>query len=192
MIPAELAALVQQGRRFGIINVWRNIRADSPVLCNPLAVCQASSVSPADLVTFEIHYADRVGENYFAKHARAHQWSYFPHMTNQEVLVMKQWDSEGALAKTMRTLLPPPPPPPPPPSQPRHSRPSGAGLGAALETLRARKAAPPALLSDPAQSRESLAAALPTVLLHSAFIDPTSPADAPDRESIEVRCVVVF
>ena len=39
-----------------------------PVEINPLALCDASTVSPQDLVVFEIHYADRVGENYFAKH----------------------------------------------------------------------------------------------------------------------------
>ena len=27
---------------------------------------------------------------------------------------------------------------------------------------------------------------------HAAFVDPTTPADAPDRQSIEVRCIVVF
>ena len=32
-----------------------------------LVFCEAQSVSPDELVVFEIHYADRVGENYFAK-----------------------------------------------------------------------------------------------------------------------------
>eukprot|EP00542_Grammatophora_oceanica_P001799 CAMPEP_0194063520 /NCGR_PEP_ID=MMETSP0009_2-20130614/80592_1 /TAXON_ID=210454 /ORGANISM="Grammatophora oceanica, Strain CCMP 410" /LENGTH=57 /DNA_ID=CAMNT_0038715675 /DNA_START=84 /DNA_END=254 /DNA_ORIENTATION=- len=28
--------------------------------------------------------------------------------------------------------------------------------------------------------------------IHSAFLDPSSPADAPPRQSIEVRCVVIW
>jgi len=31
-----------------------------------------------------------------------------------------------------------------------------------------------------------------TFVLHSAFKDPSSKPDAPDRESIEVRCIVVW
>ena len=39
-----------------------------------------TSVDPDDLVVFEIHYEDRVGENYFAKHADRHRWTFFPLM----------------------------------------------------------------------------------------------------------------
>ena len=31
-----------------------------------------------------------------------------------------------------------------------------------------------------------------TFALHAAFADPSSPEDAPPRESIEVRCVVLY
>ena len=36
-----------------------------------------------ELIVFSIHYADRVGENYFAKWPRSgeHAWSFFPEMT---------------------------------------------------------------------------------------------------------------
>lgn len=49
--------------RFAIINVWRNI-SDEPVATHPLALCDALTVKTQDLVVFEIHYSDRVGENY--------------------------------------------------------------------------------------------------------------------------------
>src|SRR5262249_54959622 len=45
------------GGRFAIINVWRNI-AKEPVATHPLALCDARSVQPVDLVVFEIHYQD--------------------------------------------------------------------------------------------------------------------------------------
>ena len=48
--------------RWQFVNVWRNVSADAPVERHPLALCDAASVAPEDLVTFEIRYADRVGE----------------------------------------------------------------------------------------------------------------------------------
>ena len=80
--------------RFALINLWRNI-ADEPVATNPLALCDAASVHPDDLVVFEIHYADRIGENYFAKHADAHRWYFYPALTRDEALLIKQWGFGG-------------------------------------------------------------------------------------------------
>ena len=36
----------------------------APVLREPLAVCEAKSVAEEDLIVYELHYADRVGENF--------------------------------------------------------------------------------------------------------------------------------
>ena len=41
--------------RIAIINVWRNI-AHEPVAIHPLALCDAQTVRPEDLVVFELHY----------------------------------------------------------------------------------------------------------------------------------------
>jgi len=89
---AELAA----STRFAIVNVWRNI-SEEPVRVLPLACCDARSVVASDLCVFEIHYADRVGENYFAAHEPRHTWYYYPRMAREEALLIKQWDSHGAL-----------------------------------------------------------------------------------------------
>ena len=83
-------------RRFAIINLWRNIVAE-PVELNPLALCDAATVKPEDLVVFEIHYTDRIGENYF-KHDQRHRWFYYPEMSRDEALLIKQWDSAGEMA----------------------------------------------------------------------------------------------
>ena len=91
-------ALADDGR-FAIINVWRNI-APEPVQTNPLAMCDGKTVESDDLVTFEIHYSDRIGENYFSKHSAAQRFYFYPEMTREEPLLLKQWDSAGALAKT--------------------------------------------------------------------------------------------
>ena len=130
--------------RFAIINLWRNI-VDDPVEINPLALCDAITVSPDDLVVFEIHYTDRIGENYFAKHNKNHEWYYFNKITQDEALLIKQWDSHGSIAKSNGKL------------------------------------------SD----NESIDNPC-TFSFHSAFEDPSTREDAPDRWSMEVRCIVIY
>ena len=100
LIPPALAERVLAGSgRFAIINAWRNI-AETPVAVHPLAMCDAQTVDPGDLVVFEIHYADRVGENYFARYAPRHRWYFYPALTRDEVVLIKQWDSAGPLAQS--------------------------------------------------------------------------------------------
>jgi hypothetical protein len=91
-------ALAPDGR-FAIINVWRSF-AQEPVAMHPIALCDGQTVVPEDLVVFEIHYPDRIGENYFAKHTTRHQMYYYPEMTRNEALLIKQWDSAGPLARS--------------------------------------------------------------------------------------------
>jgi len=144
LLDEELVEHCLQQGRFAIINVWRNIVSD-PVVTHPLALCDGQSVLPEDLVVFEIHYQDRIGENYFAKHAETHEWYYYPQMTSAEALLIKQWDSAGPLARS-------------------------GGKQADRQTP-----------ETPC-----------TFSFHSAFEDPLTPPDAPDRWSIEVRCVALF
>jgi hypothetical protein len=97
--PAEVEQAVGEQGRFALINVWRNISAE-PVATHALALCDAQTVTPKDLSVFELHYADRVGENYFSKPAPGHAWYYYPAMTRDEALLIKQWDSAGPLAQS--------------------------------------------------------------------------------------------
>lgn len=96
---AEVEQAIAERGRFAIINVWRNI-AEEPVATHALALCDAQTVTPQDLSVFELHYADRVGENYFSKPAPGHTWYYYPAMTRDEALLIKQWDSAGSLAQS--------------------------------------------------------------------------------------------
>ena len=132
------------GGRFAIINLWRNI-AREPVAAHPLALCDAASVHPRDLVVFEIHYRDRIGENYYAKHSEEHRWYFYPGLVRDEALLIKQWDSAGVLARLK---------------------------GANADAVRP---------DSPS-----------TFSFHSAFEDPATPPDAPDRWSIEVRCIALY
>ncbi len=142
--PAVVEGSLAKGGRFAIINVWRNI-AREPVQTNPMAMCDGQTVEPEDLVTFEIHYSDRVGENYFAKHDPRHRFYFYPEMTRDEPMLLKQWDSDGGLAQ------------------------SGGGA-----------------------SDASFPGGPCTFSFHSAFDDLQAPDDAPDRWSIEVRCLVIY
>jgi len=96
LISKNIANEILAGRRYAIINLWRNIRF-IPVETNPIALCNASTVSKEDLVVFEIHYSERIGENYFSKHNEKHEWFFYPSMTINEALLIKQWDSHGDL-----------------------------------------------------------------------------------------------
>jgi len=136
--PAQVEDLLKG--RWAIINVWRNIKT-TPVQKLPLGMCQGPSIPLDDIITFEIHYADRIGENYFARHSPDHKWVYFPDATRDEAILLKCWDS--------------------------------AGVSFAAEDFPGERV--PATFS-----------------FHSAFDDPSSAADAEDRESIEVRTVAFF
>jgi hypothetical protein len=112
--------------RVQIINLWRPIRG--PLRDAPLAVCDAQSVRPEDLVASDLVYRDRVGEIYAVTFDPEHRWYYVPEMKVDEVLLLKCYDS--------------------------------------VTDGRARFAP------------------------HTAFTDPTTPPDAPLRESIELRALV--
>jgi hypothetical protein len=125
---AEAARLAASGARIVQINVWRPIRG--PVERSPLALADASSVRPKDLIATDQVFPDRVGEIYHLAHHPAQRWYYAPRMTPDEVLLIKGYDS--------------------------------------LTDGRAR------------------------FTPHGAFDLPDTPADAPPRESIEVRTLVVI
>jgi hypothetical protein len=79
-------------RRFAIIQVWR---ATGPqILSNPLAIADAGSVAPEDLLVAERRYPHRVGQTYRLKYNPNHRWMYFPEMRRDEALVFKVYDSE--------------------------------------------------------------------------------------------------
>jgi hypothetical protein len=91
--------VLADGGRFAIINVLRNI-APEPVASWPLALCDAQSVHPDDLVVFEIRYQDRIGENYFSKFNTDHRWYYYSEISRDQARLIKQWDSTGPLARS--------------------------------------------------------------------------------------------
>lgn len=118
---------IGQVSRFAILNLWRSTRL--PVLDAPLAVCDARTVNPADLVAADIVYPTRTGEIFEVLYNPAHAWTYYHGMQFEEVLLFKQYDS----AQGMACYTP-----------------------------------------------------------HAAFAHPATPPGTPPRESIEIRCLLIY
>ena len=96
----EVQEAIEGKRRYALINVWRNIRKDEPVLQYPLACVDGATANFSDLRTFRIEYSDRIGENYFCTTGQGqHRWFYYPKMQFDEAMLIKQWDSHGGIAK---------------------------------------------------------------------------------------------
>jgi hypothetical protein len=124
LLPDDAEELLRG--RVQVINLWRPIKG--PLTDAPLAVCDAKSVDPADLVPSDLVYRDRVGETYSVTYNPAHRWFYVPEMRRDEALLLKCCDTR-----------------------------------------------------DDGRAR---------FMPHTGFTDPSTPADAPPRESIELRSLV--
>ena len=85
------------GQRYAGYNIWRVL--SEPPQDVPLAVCDARSVAPQDLVPgdaiFDAPGAPEWGfEAYLVRHNPAHRWSYFSNMDRNELLVFKAYDTD--------------------------------------------------------------------------------------------------
>ncbi|CAN7375176.1 CmcJ/NvfI family oxidoreductase [Paraburkholderia terricola] len=89
--PGEAEQLLQG--RVAIVNLWRPI--GETVQSSPLALCDSRSIALNDLVASDLVYPDKVGETYALVFNPRHRWYYFPHMTPEEFLLLKIYDSVG-------------------------------------------------------------------------------------------------
>ncbi|HEY0106053.1 MAG TPA: CmcJ/NvfI family oxidoreductase [Rhizomicrobium sp.] len=87
-------------RRYAHYNVWRVI--SEPPQDVPLALCDARSLAPDDLVTAEAVFDAPGGgpewsfEGLLVRHSPHHRWCYFSGMTRDEAIVFKTNDSDPA------------------------------------------------------------------------------------------------
>jgi len=89
-LPEEADVLLQN--RFAEINVWRAIRR--PIESSPLALCDARSLAPEDIVPSALVYRERVGETYGFLYNPRHRWYYFPRLKPSEAILLKCYDSK--------------------------------------------------------------------------------------------------
>ena len=98
----NLAALAESlglaGCRQTVLNCWRNAASSGPVRQWPMAVCDASSVRPEELVArVSPENGNRIHN---LLHSARHAWCYFPRMrANEEALLFKQWDTDERWAR---------------------------------------------------------------------------------------------
>jgi hypothetical protein len=90
LLPAQEAE-ARLRHRFVEINVWRPIKG--PVEAWPLALAEAGSIAPADVITCDLIYADRTGEILYGIYNPNHRWNYFPRMERHEAALIKCYDS---------------------------------------------------------------------------------------------------
>ncbi len=90
LLPDEAEELLKG--RLQVINLWRPIRG--PLRDAPLAVCDARTVSPDDLVPSDLVYHERVGETYSVTWNPAHEWYYVPEMKREQALLLKICDTK--------------------------------------------------------------------------------------------------
>ena len=90
LLPDEADHLLQG--RVAFYNVWKPIYRRVEEL--PLAVCDATTHAPEDMLRMELKYRERTGEIYVMRHSGAHHWVYFPHMEPTQALLLKTYDSE--------------------------------------------------------------------------------------------------
>ena len=88
---------LRPGQRYAGYNIWRAL--SEPPQDVPLAVCDAQTVAPGDLVTgdavFDAPNQPEWGfEAYLVRHNPAHRWSYFSNMTRDEALIFKAYDTD--------------------------------------------------------------------------------------------------
>ena len=78
-------------KRIMQLNVWFPLSAI--VLSSPLAFADYRSISLNDLVATDQHFPKRVGEIYHLAYNKKQQWYWLPDMKNNELIILKGWDS---------------------------------------------------------------------------------------------------
>ncbi|WP_293660031.1 CmcJ/NvfI family oxidoreductase [Rhodoferax sp. OV413] len=89
ILPDEAEDLLKG--RVVFFNVWKPLYRRVEEL--PLAMCDASTHAPGDMLRMDLKYRERTGEIYVMRHSPQHRWMYFPHMEPHHALLLKTYDS---------------------------------------------------------------------------------------------------
>ena len=89
ILPNEAERLLSG--RVAFYNVWKPLYETVEEL--PLAMCDATTADPGDMLVMELKYRERTGEIYVMRHAASHRWYYFPRMEANQALLLKTYDS---------------------------------------------------------------------------------------------------
>jgi hypothetical protein len=84
-------------KRAAIINVWRPIHHVARAW--PLALGDARSFGPGDLVATDLVFRHRKGEIYGVAYNPDQRWLYVPDLAPDEAILIKCWDSDASVAR---------------------------------------------------------------------------------------------
>ncbi|WP_415920953.1 CmcJ/NvfI family oxidoreductase [Tateyamaria sp. SN6-1] len=101
LLGADTAAECSAGH-YAFINIWRPV--DAPINSAPLGFVRPSSVDPADWITLDLIYPDRVGQIMGLVGNPRHQWLYQSKMTPDEIAYFNIYDNRG-LASVAHSAL---------------------------------------------------------------------------------------
>jgi len=92
-------------RRFAILNFWRPVERRVPQ--TPLAICDARTIEPDDLIPSDMVYADWTGEIYSIAFNPRHRWYWYPRQAPSEATLLKIYDSatDGPARLTAHTAF---------------------------------------------------------------------------------------
>jgi len=83
--------------RAAVINVWRPV--GRPARDWPLAVGDARTIRPEDLIASELRFQHRTGEIYSVAYDPDQRWLYIPDLRPDEAMLIKCWDSDRSVAR---------------------------------------------------------------------------------------------
>jgi len=96
VVSPEQAESMRQGRVVQL-NLWRPIRG--PLRTKPLAVCDARSIKPESAMATPLVRPDFTSEFTTLAYDPGQRWYYLPDMATDEVIVVKNYDSDPAMSR---------------------------------------------------------------------------------------------
>lgn len=85
-------------RRMAMYNMWK-LLSEGPTN-RPLALCDARSVPPEDLIDGESRHHLRFGTT-FVRYSPHHRWAYFSTLNTDQLLVFKQSDTDASATRVV-------------------------------------------------------------------------------------------
>ena len=109
VVERYFAKTVPDNRHFESLNLWRSCKKGETVQMMPLVVCDMTTVDPNDIVfgdgmaTGNIRQYMKVVDQRIV-HSPEQRWYYFPEMTEDEILIFRQYDTRQE-PLNMRTVF---------------------------------------------------------------------------------------
>lgn len=163
-LPEEADELLNMGKRYQLTNVWRPI--ENPASDFPLAVIDWRTTSPGDFVPVDLMYpkrADSVMDDDDRGKEKLPDEASYQSIENYEV----KGETMGVAANEKQKFF-----------YVKDMTPDEVMLLKCYDSWG----------EGQPEGRQGIAVRTP----HTAFVDPSTPKDAPGRQSIEVRCLIFY